>query len=92
MPASGANLGERVLRRVAQRFEAREIEEAAIAFDGVDEAENGIEPGPVIRRCFPRDDLAAERLEHFPAFGDEFGNQIVHRYAVPSPCRPAYGV
>ena len=86
LAAAGANFGERILGRMAQRLEPREVEEAAIAFDGVDEAENGIEPRAVVRRSFPCDDLAAERLEHLPAFGNEFGNQIVHRRAVPSPC------
>ena len=62
LAASGADLGERVFGGVAQRFQARKIEEAAIAFDGVHEAENGIEPRTVVRRCFPGDDLAAERL------------------------------
>ena len=83
----GATFGQRILRRVAERFQAREVEEAAIAFDGVDEAENGIEPGAVFGRGFPGDDLSAQRLEHLAAFGNELGNQVVHRRAVPPPLR-----
>ena len=79
MAAAGADVGERILGGMAQRLEPREFEEAAIAFDGVDEAEDGIEPRAVVGLGFPGDDLAAQRFEHFPAFGDEIGNQIVHR-------------
>ena len=38
--AAGADVGERILGGMAQRLEPREVEEAAIALDGVDEAEN----------------------------------------------------
>ena len=81
--AAGANVGQRVLGGVAQRFEPREIEEAAIAFDGVDEAENGIEARAVVGLGFPGDDLAAQSFEHLPALRHEIGNQIVHRRARP---------
>jgi hypothetical protein len=64
---------------VAQRLQPRQIEEAAIALDGVDEAEDLVEPGAVPRRGFPGDDLATDRLEHLARFGDEFIEQIVHR-------------
>ena len=67
--APGAAIGERVLGGVAERFEAREVEEAAIALHGVDEAENAVEPRAVVGACFPGDDLAAQRFEHFAAFG-----------------------
>ena len=82
--AAGADVGQRVLGGVAQRLEAREFEEAAIAFDGVDEAEDGIEPRAVVGLGFPGDDLAAQRFEHFPALGHEIGNQIVHRRFGPA--------
>ena len=81
--AAGADVGERVLGGMAQRFEPREFEEAAIAFDGVDEAEDRIEPRAVVGLGFPGDDLAAQGFEHFAAFGDEIGNQIVHRWSAP---------
>ena len=89
LAAAGADVGERVLGGVAQRFQPREFEEAAIAFDGVDEAEDGIEARAVVGRGFPGDDLAAQRLEHFPAFGNEIGNQIVHRRSSPQASRAA---
>jgi hypothetical protein len=44
LPAAGPDIGQRIFRRVAERLEPRKVEEAAIAFDGVDEAEDGIEP------------------------------------------------
>ena len=85
--AAGADVGKRVLGGVAQRLEAREVEEAAIAFDGVDEAEDAIEPRAVVGLGFPGDDLAAQRFEHFPALGHEIGNQIVHRRCGPAHSR-----
>jgi hypothetical protein len=64
---------------VAERLEAREFEKSAIAFDGVDEAEDGIEPGAVVGLRFPGNDLAAQSFEHLAALGYEIGNQVVHR-------------
>ena len=81
--AAGADVGQRVLGGVAQRLEPREFEEAAIALHGVDEAEDAIEPRAVVGLGFPGDDLAAQRFEHFPAFGYEIGNQVVHRRRAP---------
>ena len=83
LAAAGANVGERVLGGVAQRLQPRKFEEAAIALHGVDEAENAVEPRAVVGLGFPGDDLAAQRFEHFAAFGYEIGNQIVHRRARP---------
>ena len=89
--APGAAIGERVLGGVAERFQAREIEEAAIAFDRVDEAEDRIEAGAVVGTGFPGDDLAAQRIEHFPALGHEVGNKIVHRSRRPPRVPALYG-
>ena len=83
MAAAGANVGERILGGVAQRLEPRKFEKAAIALHRVDEAENAIEPRAVVGLRFPGDDLAAQRFEHFAAFGYEIGNQIVHRRGPP---------
>ena len=63
---------------MAERFEPRKFEEAAIALHGVDEAEDRIEPGAVVGLGFPGDDLAPQRFQHFTAFRHEIGNQIVH--------------
>ena len=77
--APGAHFGERVLRSVAQRFEPGEVEETAVALYGVDEAKNAVETRAIIGRGFPGDNLPAQGFKHFPAFGYEIGNQIVHR-------------
>ena len=86
LAAAGADVGQRILGGVAQRLEPREFEEAAIAFDGVDEAENGIEARAVVGLGLPGDDFAAQGLEHLPAFGHEIGDQIVHRRLRPPRC------
>ena len=91
LAAVGAHVGERVLGGVAQRLELREIEEAAVAFDGVDEAEDRIEPRAVRRVGFPGDDLARQRGEHLARFGDEFRQQIVHCSPSPNSGRTAMG-
>jgi heme/copper-type cytochrome/quinol oxidase subunit 1 len=78
-----AHIGKRILGGMAKRLEPWKFEEAAIAFDRVDEAENGIETRAVVRLGFPGDDLATQRFEHFPAFRCEIGNQIVHRRLGP---------
>ena len=84
MPPAGTDVCERILGRMAQCFEPREFEEAAIALNGVDEAKNAVEPGAVVGLRLPGDDLAAQGFEHFVAFGYEIGNQIVHRRNRPS--------
>src|SRR5690606_17745367 len=55
---AAAHVGQGIFRRVAQRLELREIEETAVSLDGVDEAEDRIEPRALSRVGFPRDDLA----------------------------------
>ena len=62
---SRAAIGERIFSRVAERFEPREFEEAAIALHRMDEAEDAIEPGAVVRLGFPGDDLARPALRAF---------------------------
>ncbi len=79
----GAAVGQGIFRRVAEALEPGEIEEAAIAFDGVDEAENRVEPRLVRRIGFPGDDLLAARLEHFAGFGDEIRQQVIHFVTAP---------
>src|SRR5690349_21702982 len=68
---------------MAKRFEPREFEESAIALHGVDKAKDAIEASPVVGLSLPGDDLAAQRFEHFAAFGYEIGNQIVHWIGKP---------
>ena len=78
LAAAGADVGQRILGGVAQRFKAREFEKAAIALHGMDEAEDAIEARAIVRLSFPGDDLAAQAFQHLPAFSYEIGDQIVH--------------
>ena len=73
-----ADLGQRALGGMAQLLEPRQVEEAAIALHGVDEAENLVEPLAVVRRGLPRDDRAGQGLRHVAGFGDEVVEQLVH--------------
>ncbi len=77
-PGAGADRGERVLGGVAEGPDPGQVEEAAIALDGVDEAENLVESGAVVGHGFPGDDLPRERLKHLPSFRDEIVDEIVH--------------
>ncbi len=72
--ASRTTVGQRVLRSMTERLEPREIEKAAIALHGVDEAENAVEPRAIVGACFPGDDLATQGLEHSPTLGREISN------------------
>jgi hypothetical protein len=69
---------------MAKRFEARKIEETAIALYGVNEAENAVEASAIVGICFPGDNFPAQSFEHFPAFGHEIGNKIVHWWQGPT--------
>src|SRR6185369_5885004 len=79
LPPPGANVRKSVLRRVTKGLEPRKIEEAAIAFDGMDEAENVIETSAVVGLRLPGDDFPAQGFEHVPAFGYKIRDQVVHR-------------
>ena len=59
-------------------LEARQIEEAAIALDGMDEAENLVEPLAVAGFGFPGDDGAGQGLQHVAGFREEIVDQVVH--------------
>src|SRR3546814_18098077 len=63
---------------MAQPFEVRDIEEAGIAFHGVNEAENCVETGGIARIGFPGDKLAFACFQHLARFRDEFSQQVVH--------------
>ncbi len=63
---------------MAELFEARKIEEAAVALHGVDEAEDGVEAFLVGGIALPRDDLARQRFHHVARLGNEVCQQIVH--------------
>jgi hypothetical protein len=76
--AAGADLGEHVFRGVAELLESRQIEEAAIALHGVDEAEDLVEPCAVAGLALPGDDGAGQGLQHLARLGQKFVDQIVH--------------
>ena len=76
--ATGAAIGQRILGRMAEAGEPREIEEAAIALHRVDEAEDRIDPRAVSRIGLPGDDLAARSFQHFAGLGDKIRQQIIH--------------
>ena len=82
--ASGTDVGQGVLSGMAERLEPRKFEEAAIPFHRVHKAKDAVEPGAIAGLGFPGDDFAAQRFEHFAAFGYEIGNQVVHRRIRPS--------
>ena len=63
---------------MAELLELREVEEAAVSLNRVDETENGIEPRRIGRIGFPRDDFAAAGFQHLASFGDEVRQQVIH--------------
>ena len=75
---AGPDLGQRALGGVTQLREPGQIEEAAIALHGVDEAENLVEPLAVARMRLPRHDRPGKGLQHVARFGDEVVDQLVH--------------
>ena len=76
--ATCAAFCQRVLGGVAQFLELGEVEEAAVAFDRMDEAEDRIDPLLVGRIGLPGDELSAALLEHFARFGDKVCQQLIH--------------
>ena len=71
---------------MAERCKARKIEKAAIAFDRVNEAENGIEARAISRIRLPGDDLARAGFQHFACFCDEVRQQVIHCARAPKTC------
>ena len=63
---------------VRERFQPRQAEKAAGAFDGVDEAENVIEDLGVVRVLLETHELDVDDVETFVRLGHEFPQQVVH--------------
>ena len=63
---------------MAQPLQARQIEEAAAALYGMNEAKDRIEPSAILRIRLPGNDLASERFKRFARFGNEIREKIVH--------------
>ena len=66
---------------MAERREARKIEKAATALDGVDEAKDAVERLPVIGRTLPGDHGPFYALQRLACFRDKIVKKIVHRSA-----------
>ena len=76
--AIGTDVGKDILGGMAELFEARQIEKTAASLHRVDEAEDRVQPRPVLGRGLPRDDLAGKGFERLAGFRDEIAEQIVH--------------
>ena len=63
---------------VGERFQPRQPEEAAGAFDGVDEAEDVIEDLGVVRILLETNQLHVDDIETFARLGQKFPQQLVH--------------
>ncbi len=85
-----AKLAHQRFSGVCQRFKARQAEEAAGAFNGVDEAEDVIENLRVVRVLFELHQLIVHEIEALVGFGQEFAEKIVHALA-PETRRKASG-
>ena len=62
-----------------ERFEPRQTEESAGAFDRVNEAENIIEDFRVVGFLLETNELYVDRVEAFVRFREELAEQVVHR-------------
>ncbi len=73
-----AKLAHQSFGRVRERFQPRQIEEAAGAFDGVNEAEDVIEDLGVVGILLETHELDVHDVETFVGLGHEFPQQVVH--------------
>jgi hypothetical protein len=73
---------------VGQRFEPRQVEEAAGALDGMDEAENVGEDFCIVGLLLEANQLDVDDIDAFVRFGEEFPQQVVHGTTLSTP-RPA---
>jgi len=71
---------EHVLRRMRHGFEPRKAEKTAGALDRVHQAEDFRQGGLVVRRALQPQQGGIERGQPFMRFGQEVGQQIVHRH------------
>ncbi len=69
---------EHFLGGMGEALETRQVEEAAAALHGVEEAEESVEARTVGRVGFPRDHFAGEHLQRFQCLSDEFSENLVH--------------
>ncbi len=66
------------LGRMGQRFEARQSEKAAGAFDRMNQPEDIIENLRVVRILLETNELIIDSIETLVGFGQKFPQQIVH--------------
>ena len=62
-----------------ERFEPRQTEKTASAFDGVNETENIVEDLGVVGILFETHELDVDHVETFIRLGDKFPQQVVHK-------------
>ena len=65
-----------------QRFQPRQPEKAARAFDGVNQAKNIAENGTVVRFLLEADEFGVDQIETLVGLGQEFTQQVVHTGAL----------
>ena len=70
---AGANVGQHILGGVAQPFEAREVEKAATALDGVEKAEQLVQQFTIGWVRFQRDHDIGQRFKRLLRFRNKFG-------------------
>ncbi len=61
-----------------QRFEPRQAEKAASAFDGVNKAKNIAEDSAVIRLLLETHKLGVDEIEALAGFSEKVAQQLVH--------------
>ena len=67
---------------VRQRFQPRQREKAASAFDGVNQAKNIAEDGAVVRLLLEADEFGVDQIETLVGLGQELTQQVVHTGAL----------
>ena len=65
-----------------QRFQPRQREKAARAFDGVNQAKNIAENGAVVRFLLEADEFGVDQIETLVGLSQEFTQQVVHTGAL----------
>jgi hypothetical protein len=73
-----AEFAHQALGRVGQPLEPRQSQEAARAFDSVNEAENIAEDLSVVRLLLEAHELGVDAIQTFAGFGQEIPQQLVH--------------
>jgi hypothetical protein len=73
-----AHLTERAFGGMRECSDPRQIEKTAASLDGVDEAENLVEPRRIRRVRFPVDQRLADASQRLARFRHKFADQFIH--------------